>query len=142
MLSRNHSRTLCLLILESILLCLCGMVAVYIRFEGEARAVLVDERGLFKVLLMVVVAQGAFYLFDLYDFREIRKRGALYIRMLQSLGLASIVLAAIFYAFPQMLLGRGVFLMRALVDQLHCEPRPDGGNHLRLVKFCTPRPPS
>ncbi|HEY7547527.1 MAG TPA: TIGR03013 family XrtA/PEP-CTERM system glycosyltransferase [Blastocatellia bacterium] len=115
MLSRNHSRTLCLLILESILLCLCGIVAVYIRFEGEAKTVLIAERGLLKVLLLVVVAQGSFYLFDLYDFREIRKRGALYIRMLQSLGLAAIVLAAIFYAFPQMLLGRGVFLISLLL---------------------------
>ncbi len=35
--------------------------------------------------------------------------------------------------------GRGVFLMRALLDQISCEPRPGGGNHFRLVKFCSPR---
>ncbi|OAI48013.1 hypothetical protein AYO44_08125 [Planctomycetaceae bacterium SCGC AG-212-F19] len=39
--------------------------------------------------------------------------------------------------------GRGVFLMRALLDQISCAARAGGGNHLRLVKFCTPRcPPS
>ena len=37
--------------------------------------------------------------------------------------------------------GRGVFLMRTLLDQISCEPRPTGGNHFRLVKFCTPRLP-
>ena len=111
MLSRNHSRTLCLLILESLLFCLCGIVAVYIRFGPEAKTVLIAERGLFKVLLLAVIAQGAFYLFDLYDFHEMRKRGVLYIRTLQALGLTAIVLAAIFYAFPQMLLGRGVFFI-------------------------------
>jgi serine/threonine-protein kinase RsbW len=30
--------------------------------------------------------------------------------------------------------GRGVFLMRALMDELSCEPRPNGGNTLRMVK--------
>lgn len=40
--------------------------------------------------------------------------------------------------------GRGVFLMRAAFDELCCEQRPEGGNRLRLVKFCklTIPPPS
>ncbi len=111
MLSRNHSRTLSLLILESILTCCCGIVAVYIRFDSDAPNVLVGGRGVLKILLMIVVTQASFYLFDLYDFREIRKPGVLYIRTLQALGLTSIVLAVIFYAFPEMLFGRGVFLI-------------------------------
>jgi sugar transferase (PEP-CTERM system associated) len=115
MLSRNHSRTLCLLVLESILACACSIAAVYIRFGDDADDVLVAGRGLLKISLMIVVAQASFYLFDLYDFREIRKPGVLYIRTLQALGLTSIVLAAIFYAFPQMLFGRGVFLISLLL---------------------------
>ncbi|HZM86279.1 MAG TPA: TIGR03013 family XrtA/PEP-CTERM system glycosyltransferase [Blastocatellia bacterium] len=109
MLSRNHSRTFTLLILESILTCSCGMVAVYVRFTSDAGQVLVGDRGLLKILLMIVVAQASFYLFDLYDFREIRKPGVLYIRTLQALGLTAIVLSVIFYVFPEMLFGRGVF---------------------------------
>jgi sugar transferase (PEP-CTERM system associated) len=115
MLSRDHSRTLCLLIFESTLTFMCGIVAVYIRFASEAREVLVSGKGLLKILLMIVVAQASFFLFDLYEFREVRKRGAVYIRTLQALGLTSIVLAAIFYAFPQMILGRGVFLISLLL---------------------------
>jgi serine/threonine-protein kinase RsbW len=38
--------------------------------------------------------------------------------------------------------GRGVFLMRALTDELSCEPRGERGNVLRLVKRCGPRSPS
>ena len=34
--------------------------------------------------------------------------------------------------------GRGVFLMRSLMDELTCEPRHEGGNTLRMVKL---RPP-
>jgi len=114
MLSRTHSRTLCLLILESILTCCCGVLAVQLRFASEAQSVLVEGKGLLKIFLMIVVTQASFYLFDLYDFQEIRKRGVLYIRTLQALGLTSIVLAAIFYAFPEMLFGRGVFLISLL----------------------------
>jgi anti-sigma regulatory factor (Ser/Thr protein kinase) len=32
--------------------------------------------------------------------------------------------------------GRGVFLMRALMDELDCYPRPERGNALRMVKRC------
>jgi serine/threonine-protein kinase RsbW len=33
--------------------------------------------------------------------------------------------------------GRGVFLMRTLMDELNCLPRPEGGNTLRMVKYRT-----
>jgi serine/threonine-protein kinase RsbW len=32
--------------------------------------------------------------------------------------------------------GRGVFLMRSLMDELNCQPRGDRGNTLRMVKHC------
>jgi len=32
--------------------------------------------------------------------------------------------------------GRGVFLMRALMDELSCQPRGERGNMLRMVKRC------
>jgi len=32
--------------------------------------------------------------------------------------------------------GRGVFLMRTLMDELSCQPREDCGNVLRMVKRC------
>ncbi len=43
--------------------------------------------------------------------------------------------------------GRGVFLMRRLMDELSCQPRGDRGNTLRMLKRCsaparpTPPPP-
>jgi serine/threonine-protein kinase RsbW len=33
--------------------------------------------------------------------------------------------------------GRGVFLMRSLMDELSCQPRGPRGNTLRMVKRCT-----
>ncbi len=35
--------------------------------------------------------------------------------------------------------GRGIFLMRALMDELTCRPHGDRGNTLRMVKRCPPR---
>jgi serine/threonine-protein kinase RsbW len=35
--------------------------------------------------------------------------------------------------------GRGVFLMRTLMDELSCQPRGEGGNTLRMVKRCLRR---
>jgi anti-sigma regulatory factor (Ser/Thr protein kinase) len=39
--------------------------------------------------------------------------------------------------------GRGVFLMRKLMDELSCQPRGEGGNTLRMLKrcVCSPTPP-
>lgn len=33
--------------------------------------------------------------------------------------------------------GRGVFLMRKLMDELSCQPRGESGNTLRMVKHCS-----
>jgi serine/threonine-protein kinase RsbW len=35
--------------------------------------------------------------------------------------------------------GRGVFLMRSLMDELSCQPRCEGGNTLRMVKRRLPQ---
>jgi sugar transferase (PEP-CTERM system associated) len=109
--SRNRSRLLCLLLFEGALTCLCGVAALFIRFHGEALAVLFEQQGWTKILLAMAVIQGSFYLFDLYDLNMIRKRFMLYVRILEALGFASIVLAVIFYALPDLMLGRGVFFL-------------------------------
>ena len=54
----------------------------------------------------------SFYLFDLYDFVVMRAdRRELVLRMLQALGLAWVALALLFYALPQVMIGRGVTLI-------------------------------
>jgi sugar transferase (PEP-CTERM system associated) len=97
------------------LTCVCGIAAIYIRFADEALKVLWGQKGWLKILLSMVVVQGAFYLFDLYDLRMIRKRVVLYVRICQAIGLAAITLAVCFYALPGVMLGRGVFLVSLLL---------------------------
>ncbi|MBI3652042.1 MAG: TIGR03013 family PEP-CTERM/XrtA system glycosyltransferase [Acidobacteria bacterium] len=113
--SKNGSRCFALLIFESILTCLCGVAALYIRFGVEAHAVLIEGVGWLKILLLMVVVQGSFYISDLYDFRMIRIRAVLYLRIIQAIGLAALALALVFYLLPRLLLGRGVFVVSLML---------------------------
>ena len=108
MMSKNLTRPLALLIFEGTLIYSCGVVAIYVRFGAEASAVLGAERGWQKTLLVTALILASFYLFDLYDFRLIRRRAVLLLRLAQALGIGGIALALIFYVWPQMMLGRGV----------------------------------
>jgi sugar transferase (PEP-CTERM system associated) len=111
MILKNRARKLCLMIFEGGLIYLCGVAATYLRFSGEAFEVFTAQRGWLKILLLTVIAQGAFYLFDLYDFRMIRQHVTLYTRIFQALGLGAFTLALIFYVLPDVTIGRGVFLL-------------------------------
>ncbi|MCI0392821.1 MAG: TIGR03013 family PEP-CTERM/XrtA system glycosyltransferase [Acidobacteria bacterium] len=109
--SKKRARMVGLLLFESILIYLCGVFALYLRFGSEASMVLFEDRGWLKLLLAELVVQASYYLFDLYDFRMIWQRAVLVNRIFQALGLAAMVLALIFYALPQLRLGRGVFVV-------------------------------
>jgi sugar transferase (PEP-CTERM system associated) len=115
MMSKNGSRSFALLIFESILTCFCGIAAIYIRFGAGANDILLDDYGWLKILLLMAVVQGAFYISDLYDFRMIRLRTVLYLRIFQSIGLAAMALAVVFYLLPQLMLGRGVFVVSLIL---------------------------
>jgi sugar transferase (PEP-CTERM system associated) len=106
-----------LLLFEGALIYLCGVAAIYLRFGIEAPIIFFNQGGWLKILLAQKVAQASFYLFDLYDFQMIRQRSVLVNRIFGALGLSATVMALIFYTLPQMMLGRGVFLV-ALVLML------------------------
>jgi sugar transferase (PEP-CTERM system associated) len=115
MMSKNLTRPLALLIIEGTLVYLCGVIAIYIRFGVEAPAVLGAERGWLKMLLTTALVLASFYLFDLYDFYLIRRRDVLLLRLSQALGVGGMALALMFYVWPEMRLGRGVFLLSLLL---------------------------
>ena len=83
--------------------------AVYLRV-GVAGAPyeLIEKYGYFKAGFATTFCLAAFYLFDLYDFIVMHDRRELMLRLMQALGLAWIALAVSFYAYPRLMLGRGV----------------------------------
>ena len=109
--SKHRARIFSRLLIEGMLLYLCGVAAIFLRFGQEATAVLTAQQGWLKTLLVTIVVQAAFYLFDLYDFRQIRQPAVLLSRVTQGLAIAAVALALVFYAWPQMMLGRGVFFL-------------------------------
>ena len=64
-----------------------------------------------KILLITVVFQLCFYYNDLYDFQLSTTYLETGLRFVQSLGFCSIILAAIFYGFPSVMLGKGVIIV-------------------------------
>ncbi|HEX8097488.1 MAG TPA: TIGR03013 family XrtA/PEP-CTERM system glycosyltransferase, partial [Pyrinomonadaceae bacterium] len=107
-----NARTLLLLLMEAMLLYSGMVVAVYLRIgAADADYELTTRHGLYKAAVAAVFCLAAFYLYDLYDFIYIRDRRELILRLVQALGLAWVALALAFYAFPKLMIGRGVTLI-------------------------------
>ena len=110
--SRLKARTILLLLVEAMLLFGGLVIAVYVRMGAvDAEDALISRNGFYKAALATLFCLTSFYLFDLYDFVVMRDRRELVLRMLQALGLAWIALALMFYALPQVMIGRGVTLI-------------------------------
>jgi sugar transferase (PEP-CTERM system associated) len=87
--------------------------AVYLRLGLPA---LTTEAGLlYKALLIAGVTQLSLYFADLYDFRVLTDRRELFVRATQALGATSVILAGVYYWLPDLIVGRGVFMVAAVL---------------------------
>ena len=113
-LRRRVSWRLVLLIgCESALIIEAVVFAAWLRLGAAAWSLMANEDGLWKSALIAVVCQLCLYYADLYDLRIVADRRELFVRAVQSLGAASMILAAVYYLLPNLILGRGVFLVAA-----------------------------
>ncbi|MEO6392721.1 MAG: TIGR03013 family XrtA/PEP-CTERM system glycosyltransferase [Pyrinomonadaceae bacterium] len=107
--ARLNSRTIALLLIEAMLLFGGMVIAAYLRMGTvEADRQLIETHGFYKIGLATLFFLASFYLYDLYDFVVMHDRRELVLRMIQALGLAWVALALLFYAVPQLMIGRGV----------------------------------
>jgi sugar transferase (PEP-CTERM system associated) len=112
---RLSARTLALMVSETALIVGTVALAVWIRLGAdEAWLVMTGREELPKALLIALVCQVCLYYADLYDVRNIKDRRELFVRALQALGATSFILAAIYFWFPGVIVGRGVFLLAAV----------------------------
>jgi sugar transferase (PEP-CTERM system associated) len=110
--SRANVRTSLLLLAEAAVVFGAIVGAVYLRLGiQDAHEELMLRQGFLKAAMATVFCLAAFYLFDLYDFVVMHDRRELVLRLVQALGLAWVALALAFYAFPQLMLGRGISLI-------------------------------
>lgn len=112
------------LALRRIVLILCetaltvGAVALslQIRLGGdEAWKLLTVPETLWRALLIAIVCQLCLYYTDLYDRPIPADRRELFVRILQAMGATSLILAAVYFWFPSLIIGRGVFVIAGLL---------------------------
>ena len=104
-------RKIAFFFLESVFIMAMVIAGTYLRFGGDTARLVAYEGLFFKALLIVGSAQFSLYYFDLYDLKIFRSNLELAIRLLQSLGVSSLLLAVLYYLFPLLIIGRGIFLI-------------------------------
>ena len=93
---------------DSLLIFLAVLTGVYFRLGSALSYLLEGEQPVPRIMVIVVVAQVAFYYFDLYNVKIFRERKATAVLLFESLGVSAILLALAYYLFPFLLIGRGV----------------------------------
>src|SRR5229473_927713 len=107
-------KSVLLMFIEGALIALALTCAVRLRFWNNP-----DEMDVFvhfpeiaiQGLVIVIIVQLCFYYSDLYNLSVLRGRSEQLICLGQSLGSACLVLGALYYIFPGLLIGRGTFLI-------------------------------
>ncbi len=100
---------------ETVMLVSAVALASYVRLHEDVWTLLADTTGLLRILLIVVVCQICLHYADLYDLRTIADSRDLLVRLFQALGATSLILAVVYFWFPDWVIGRGVFLLSALL---------------------------
>ena len=114
----NHritGRSLVLISSETALIVSAIAIGAYVRLGEFAWDIALYENGIAKALLIAAVTQTCLYYTDLYDLRRLGDRRELFTRLLQALAPASFILAALYFWFPALVIGRGVFLIAAIL---------------------------
>jgi len=104
-------RKIAFFFLESAFITGMVILGAYLRFLGDPISFNTYEYLILKASLIVACVQLSLYYFDLYHLKIFRSNIELGIRLLQSLGVASIILAVLYYLFPFLIIGRGIFLI-------------------------------
>jgi sugar transferase (PEP-CTERM system associated) len=102
-----------LVVMDHVLIMIAVLLAVILR-AGPAHR-LVGWDLLWRASLIGVVLQLCLHYCDLYDVRTLRHRRDLIVGLLQGLGAGSLILAVLYYWVPQLILGRGIFLIGAIL---------------------------
>jgi sugar transferase (PEP-CTERM system associated) len=113
---RSLVRSLVLVSLETGLVLALVTVATWLRLGTDgALDVYQTENGLLKACIVTFVTQLCLYYADLYSLRKGSDHRELFVSIMQALGAASFILAALYFWFPGLMLGRGVFVYAAVL---------------------------
>jgi sugar transferase (PEP-CTERM system associated) len=94
---------------ETLLLIGCVLGAHYIRLHQSPFGPNGSHQVVPKAILIAAVFQLFLHLNDIYGFRKVRQSSEYAVRIFQALAMATLALCALFFAAPDLMLGRGVF---------------------------------
>jgi sugar transferase (PEP-CTERM system associated) len=108
-------RSVALVVFEALLIVLGVALGAFLRLGWDAEILLFHENGFRKALLIAFVCQACLYYADLYELRVVSDRRELFIRIVQALSATSFLLGAIYFWFPSLVIGRGVFMASSIL---------------------------
>lgn len=88
------------------LLLIFGSVALAASIQGTANL----SGNIWKIALVTVICQLCLYYNDFYDMTVVHSSRELIVRLLQAAGAASILLAAMYFVKPTLMIGDGIFV--------------------------------
>ncbi len=109
-------RRLGIILSETLLLVCSYLLAFYIRFDISPHTVPDRHLILLKAVLIALIFQLFLYIRDVYEFPKIRVATQFIARMVEALLLASASLWTLFYLFPQIEVGRGLFAINLVLS--------------------------
>jgi len=113
--SRMARRVVVLGLFENLLIVAAVLASVWLRLGSLEWLTFTLEGGYAKTWLIATVVQLCLYFADLYDSRSYADLRELFVRLVQGLGAASFSLAVLYFWFPSLMIGRGVFLIAAVL---------------------------
>jgi len=107
----RHVSTRGLTVFAAELLLISGSVALAATLQGSTDL----TTGIWKVGLVTLVCQLCLYYNDFYDLTLVHSSRELVVRLFQAVGAASIVLAALYFTVPALVIGDGIFVSALVV---------------------------
>ena len=101
-------RSIALLGSEATLIVTAVLVSAFLR-TGESLTWVTAA----KAVPIAFVCQLCLYYAELYDFKILTDRREVFLRLIQALGSTSLILAFLYFWFPALVIGRGVFVLSA-----------------------------
>ena len=109
------SRTVFLGVSEACLVMLAFLAATLARLgANDASIELSYEQGFLKIGVIAAAFIVCMYYFDLYDSSVLGNRREVLVRLIQVLGTVCTLLAFVYYVYPPLKMGRGIFLIGLL----------------------------
>jgi sugar transferase (PEP-CTERM system associated) len=89
-------------------------LASFLLIGEESALMVLLESAWWRILLVAFVAQVSLYFNDLYEVQPVGNMLELATRLIQSIGITSIVLAIIYFLWPEAMIGRWIFFVSIL----------------------------